>query len=160
MANIAARKGEMPAALAAVPRWEPSRFARDFLGWDPFGAMSSMPRAQAGFTPTFEIKETADAYLFKADVPGVKEGDLQVTVSGNRLFISGTREAEKEEQTDAYHTYERVYGDFSRTFTLPAGADMNSVRADLTDGVLTVVLGKTREAETRKIAVQTATKTS
>ena len=106
MSNIAVRKenGNRPAALATLePRWDPSRMVRDFFGWDPFREMSAyIPQAPAGFIPTFEVKETTDAYSFKADIPGVKESDLDVTVTGNRLTIAGKREAEKQEQSDTY----------------------------------------------------------
>ena len=160
MANIAVRKenGNKPAPLAT---WEPSRMIRDFFGWDPFREMAPFtPQLPAGFMPSFEVKETKDSYLFKADVPGVKESDLDVTLTGNRLTISGKRDAEKEEQSDTYYTYERSYGDFTRSFTLPEGVDTNSVHADLSQGVLTLNIRKTPDAQTKKIAVQSAAKKS
>ncbi len=73
---------------------------------------------------------------------------------------SGKRESEKQEQTDTYYTYERSYGDFTRAFTLPDGVDMNSVQADLKDGVLALSIKKTPEAQPKKIAVQTTAKKS
>jgi len=161
MSNIAVRKenGNRPElATTAEPRWEPFRVMRDLMGWDPFREMTPyFTQGPAGFAPTFEIKETKDGYSFKADVPGVKESDINVTVTGNRLAVSGKREAEKQEQTDTYYTYERTYGDFTRAFTLPEGVDMNSVRADLKDGVLTLSIKKLPEAQPKKIAVQSAT---
>lgn len=164
MTNIAIRKenGNSPATLATPePRWEPFRMMRELMGWDPFREMTPYIRETAtAFSPSFEIKETKEGYLFKADVPGVKEADLSVTVTGNRLNISGKREAEKTEQTDTYYTYERSYGDFTRAFTLPEGVDMNSVHADLKDGVLAITIKKSPEAQPKKIAVQSAAKKS
>ncbi len=164
MTNIAIRKenGNKPATLAtAEARWEPYRLMRDLMGWDPFREMAPFAsQTAAGFIPSFEIKETKDGYNFKADVPGVKDNDLEVTVTGNRLTVSGKREAEKQEQTDTYYTYERSYGDFTRSFTLPDGVDMNSVHADLREGVLTLSIKKTPEAQPKKIAVQSAAKKS
>jgi HSP20 family protein len=164
MANIAVRKeSEARPALAPTwePRWEPLRLMRDLMNWDPFREMAPfVSQAPAGFAPSFEIKETKDAYLFKADIPGVKESDLDVTVTGNRLTLSGKREAEKQEQNDTYYTCERTYGEFTRAFTLPEGVDMNSVHAELNQGVLTVSIRKTLEAQPKKIAVQTAAKRS
>lgn len=164
MANLEVRKQNenKPAPMATwEPRWEPSRMLRDFFGWDPFREMTPfVPQIPAGFAPSFEIKETKDAYLFKADVPGVKDSDLEVTLAGNRLTVSGKREAEKQEQTDTYYTYERSYGDFTRSFTLPDGVDMNSVHADLKDGVLNLSIKKHPEAQPKKIAVQSAAKKS
>jgi HSP20 family protein len=164
MSNITVRKenGNRPNMLAnPEPRWEPFRVMRDLMGWDPFGEMTAFaPQTPAGFLPSFEIKETKDGYSFKADVPGVKEGDIDVTVTGNRLTVAGKRESEKQEQTDTYYTYERSYGDFTRSFTLPEGVDMSSAHADLKDGVLTLSIKKAPGAETKKIAVQTAAKKS
>jgi len=164
MANIAVRRenGNKPAPLATFePRWEPFRMMRDLMGWDPFREMTPyIPQTTMDFMPSFEVRETKDSYLFKADVPGVKESDLEVTLTGNRLSISGKREAEKQEQTDTYYTCERSYGEFNRAFTLPEGVDANGVHADLNQGVLTVSVRKTPEAQPKKIAVQTAAKKS
>jgi HSP20 family protein len=161
MSNIAVRKANEGRPAQIAPAWEPSRLMREFFGWDPFREMTQlMPQGNASFIPSFEVKETKDAYLFTADVPGVKESDLEVSMAGNRLTVSGKREAEKREQTDTYYTYERSYGDFTRSFTLPDGVDTNSVRADLKDGVLTLSINKTPEAQPKKIAVQTAAKKS
>jgi HSP20 family protein len=164
MSNIAVRKenGNKPAVSSVGERqWEPFRLMRDLMNWDPFREIAPfVPQGQQGFIPSFEIKETKDGYLFRADVPGVKEVDLDVTVTGNRLTVAGKREAEKEEKTETYYTYERSYGDFARSFTLPDGVDMNSVRADLKDGVLTLSVGKTPEAQPKKIAVQSTAKKS
>lgn len=164
MANIEVRRGNgnKPAPIATIePRWEPLRIMRDLLGWDPFREITPyIPQVPTGFMPSFDIKETKDAYVFKADMPGVKESDLEVTVTGNRLVVSGKREAEKEERTDTYYSCERSYGEFTRSFTLPEGVDMNSPHANLSDGVLTLCVKKTPDAQPRKIAVQTAAKKS
>jgi HSP20 family protein len=134
---------------------------RDLMNWDPFREMgTSVPQLATAFSPTFEVKETKDSYQFKADVPGVKDSDIEVTVTGNRLGISGKREEEKKEQNDRYYTYERSYGSFTRSFTLPEGVDLSSVQADLSAGVLTVSVKKTPEAQPKKIAVQSTAKKS
>lgn len=157
MANISIRRdnGNAPIQPARVePRFEPFRMMRDLLGWDPFREMAPyVAQIPAAFAPDFEVKETKDAYVFKADVPGIKEGDLSITVTGNRLSIGGKRETEKEEKTDTYYTCERSYGDFTRSFTLPDGVDMNGVHADLDKGVLTVSIAKTPESQPKKIAI-------
>jgi HSP20 family protein len=165
MADIAVRRenANRPASIAPVwePRSELSRVMRDFLGWDPFREMTPfIPQTSLTFLPSFEVKESKDSYLFKADVPGVKESDLEVSVTGNRLTVSGKREAERQEQTDTYYTTERSYGEFTRSFTLPDGVDMNSVHADLKEGVLTLSIRKTPEAQPKKIAIQSSAKKS
>jgi len=165
MGNIQVKSNETqksaPIVAAREPRLEPYRALRELMTWDPFREMQmlAVPSA-ATFSPSFEVKETKDNFVFKADVPGVKESDVEVTLTGNRLAISGKRHSEHEEKTDTYYTYERSYGDFSRSFTLPDGIDAKTMTADLKDGVLTVAVAKTPEAATRKIPVQTPAKKS
>ena len=158
MANIAIRKenGNRLAPIATgEPRWDPSRMMRDLFGWDPFREMA--PFAQQGpatFMPSFEVKETKDSYLFKADVPGIQEKDLEVTMTGNRLTVSGKRDEEKEDRSERFYAYERNYGSFSRSFTLPDGAETDKLRAALEHGVLTVTVPKKAEVQPKKIAVK------
>lgn len=159
MANVAVQKtnGDKPAP-AVVRSWEPFRAFRDLLRWDPFVEMA--PSGWAGelesFAPNFDVKETQNAFVFKADLPGVKESDLEVRLTQNRLTIAGKRESEKTDKSDTYYTYERAYGSFSRAFTLPAGIDADKIKAELKDGVLTVELPKPPEAQPKKIAVKSA----
>ncbi|MGA7120657.1 MAG: HSP20 family small heat-shock protein [Polyangiaceae bacterium] len=164
MANISVRKeAEARPAATSVwePRWDAFRTMRELMNWDPFREMAQLvPQGGAGFVPSFEVKETKDGYSFKADVPGVKEADLDITVTGNRLTVSGKREAEKQEHTDTFYAFERSYGSFTRSFTLPEGVDTGSVHADLSEGVLTLSIKKTPEAQPKKIAIQSAAKKS
>lgn len=158
MSNIAIRKNEQAAVPTTTAReWDPGRLMRSILGWDPFREMApfALDQQMAGFAPAFEVKETKDSYLFKADVPGVKQQDIEVSLTGNRLTISGKREAEKQEKTDTYYTYERSYGTFTRAFTMPDGVDPNGVHADLRDGVLTIHVAKTAEAQPRRVTITT-----
>ena len=156
--SIQKRNENRPATHSAFePRLEPFRTMRELMNWDPFREMSPYaPNLASGFAPSFEVKESKDAYLFKADVPGVKESDLEITMTGNRLTVSGKRDAEKQEQNETYYAYERSYGSFARFFTLPDGVDSNSVHADLKEGVLSLTVRKTPEAQPKRIAVQTA----
>lgn len=167
MANIMVRKENeskaTPATAAGIPAWEPFRMMRDLMGWDPFREMVpalAMPQIGGGFAPSFEVKETKDAYVFKSDVPGVKENDLDVTLTNNRLTVSGKRDAEHQEQTDTYYAYERSYGSFTRSFTLPDGVDDGAVAAELKDGVLTLTLKKRPEMQPKKIAINPGAKKS
>jgi HSP20 family protein len=93
--------------------------------------------------------------VFKADVPGVKAQALEITTTGNRLQISGKRDSEQESKTDTVYTYERQYGSFSRSFTLPDGADLEHGKSELKDGVLTVAIPKRPGEQAKKIAVST-----
>jgi HSP20 family protein len=149
MANITYR--EEPVGMA-----EPFRLLRDLMRWDPFReAFSSLPSMGVPtFTPRFEVKESKDAYIFKADLPGVAEKDLDITLTGNLLTVSGKREHEKRDERERYYAYERSYGEFSRSFTLPEGVDTEHVDGELKDGVLMLTLPKTPEHQPRKIAVK------
>jgi HSP20 family protein len=80
-------------------------------------------------------------------------------MTGNRLTISGKREAEVEERTDTYYACERSYGSFTRAFTLPEGTDGGDrIRADLKEGVLTLLLPKKPELQPKRIEVKVAEK--
>ena len=152
MANIAVRKDAPNRPVAAVPERE--RWLRSLFDWDPFREMAPwLGDDAATFAPAFEVKETKDGYLFKADVPGVKQEDIEVHLTGNRLTITGKREAEKKEQNDTYYTYERTYGSFTRAFTMPDGIQESGIVADLREGVLTVSVPKKPEVQPKKIAV-------
>jgi HSP20 family protein len=158
MSDIIVRRSGGSAQPSSLARgqFEPFRMMRDLLKFDPFQEMEPVWPAemrQAVFSPAFEVKETKDSYLFKADVPGTKEQDVEVMMTGNRLTVSGRREEEKEDRGDTYYTCERSYGSFSRSFTLPEGADMQHVHADLKGGVLTIAIPKKPEVQPKKIAV-------
>lgn len=136
---------------------EPFRRLRDWMGWDPFGEMSRIWPAEERltFAPAFEVIETKEAYLFKADVPGVKEDEIDISITGNRLTVAGKREEENKEESDRYYAYERHYGAFTRSFTLPEGVDIDNIRSELASGVLTLVLPKTPEIQAKRIPVKT-----
>lgn len=156
MSNISVQKkdGGQTASSIARREWEPFRVMRDLLRFDPFHEMSPIFSGDlAGYSPAFEVKETKDSFVFKADVPGVKEQDLEVTATGNRLTISGKRESEKEEKDDNYYAFERAYGSFSRSFTLPEQADTAHVHADLKNGELTIVVPKMAAAVAKRIPI-------
>ena len=137
-----------------MTEWEPLRAMRDLLRWDPFREMAPMPGLdRMTFTANVDVTENKDAYVFKADVPGIKKEDLEVTTTGNRLQISGKRDSLHETKTDTVYTYERQYGSFARSFTLPEGVDLEHAKSELVDGVLTLVIPKKLAAQAKKIAI-------
>lgn len=142
-------------ASSPFERFEPLRTLRDLMRWDPFAELEPVAPAEAAFLPSVEVRETADALLFKMDVPGVRQEDVEVSMSGNRLTVSGKREEEQRREEDRYFMYERSYGTFTRSFTLPDNVDANNVRADLREGVLTLSIPKKTGAEARRIPVGT-----
>lgn len=161
MANLSIRRGEQRQPLASI--WDPARMMdplrmmdpfrmiRDFFGSDPFASM--VPAASAIFTPDIEIKETKDGYALKIDLPGVREQDLDVSITGNRLTVSGKREEEERREDDRFFAYERSYGAFSRSFVLPEGADLEKTKAELKNGVLDITVPKKAEMQPRRIEI-------
>lgn len=153
MANINVHK-EAPARV--VREWEGSRLMRNLFGWDPFREMA--PYATTAFeegelVANFDVKETPEGFMFHADVPGVQEKDLNVTANGNRLTISGKRERTERKQNETFYAYERSYGSFSRSFTLPVGADVAQAKANLKDGVLDVFVPKKAAEQPKKVEI-------
>lgn len=134
--------------------WDPFRWAREFLRLEPFRGTAMLWPERDSYFPEFDIKDTKEGILMKADLPGVKDADVEVTLTGNRLSISGKREAEKEEQTDTYYMHERSYGSFTRSFTLPDDVDPQKIHAELKNGVLTVLIPHAPGAQPKKIAVK------
>jgi HSP20 family protein len=123
--------------------------ARELLAWDPFFA----GRQVTAFSPAFEVKETNDAFVLRADLPGVADKDLDISLHNNVLTVSGSRSAEERKEGETYALYERQYGSFSRGFSLPDTADGEKIDAKLDAGVLTLTIGKRIEAKPRKISV-------
>jgi HSP20 family protein len=130
------------------PVRDPFALARELFSWD-FG-FSNRPSA---FAPAFEVKETPDAFVVTADVPGVSDADLDIAVHDRVLTVSGTRQSEARKEENAYALHERQYGAFTRSFALPDTADGEHVDAKLERGVLTLTISKKAEAKPRKIAI-------
>ncbi len=154
MADIAVRNnGDQQAKASRL--MEPIRRIRNlFRHHDPFQEMAPVwPELGATYLAPFDVKETKDSLLFRAEVPGIKEQDLEVTLTGDRLTVAGRRSEEKEESGDTYYACERSYGSFSRAFTLPDGLDADHVQAELRNGVLSIAIAKKPASPPRKIAV-------
>jgi len=156
MANIVRRtEGNI------IPRnvTDPFDVMREMFNLDPlralFGnAMGLHQMPAQTFMPMFEVRETDDSYIFKADLPGVRDEDLDITLAQSRLTISGRREMEQRNEQDRYYAVERAYGSFTRTFTLPTDVDPNRVEAELRDGVLNLRIPKSAEQQPKKVQVR------
>jgi len=113
-------------------------------------------RVSSSFAPAFDLRETKESFEFRADVPGIDAKDLEVRVANNRLIVSGHRTAEKAENGETFHRYERSHGSFTRQFRIPSGTDPEGVSARLKDGVLRVVVPKRPEAKPKHVPVKNA----
>lgn len=155
MANIVRRNegGIMPGTRG----FDPFEMMREVLGFDPFRQMlgtAFQQQSLSTFMPQFEVRETNDAYVFKADMPGVQEQDLDINIAQNRLTVTGKREMEKRDDNDRYYAFERSYGSFTRTFTLPSDIDDQHIDAELREGVLTLKVPKKPEQQAKKVQVK------
>jgi HSP20 family protein len=110
----------------------------------------------ASWVPAVDVLEQADAIRIAAELPGVKPEDVKISVEGNVLTLQGTKQQVAEEQTERVHRYERTYGSFARTFTLPGTVDTAQIKAGYDNGVLTITLPKAEQAKPRQIAVEVA----
>ncbi|KAK0571371.1 hypothetical protein LWI29_014785 [Acer saccharum] len=119
--------------------------------WDPFKDFSfpsisshQFPQETSVFVNTrVDWKETPEAHVFKADLPGLKKEEVKVEVEDDRvLLISGERNVEKEDKNDTWHRMERSSGKFSRRFRLPENVKMDQIKALMENGVLTVTVPK------------------
>jgi HSP20 family protein len=147
------RPGEFRDPFAAVEAQMRRHFDDFFEGFDlaPFGKAWH----EGGLTPKVDVAETDDAVHVTADLPGLTENDIEVTLSDGHLHIRGEKHAEKEDKDKNYHRIERSYGSFQRSVALPAEVDREKVDASFKNGVLTVVLPKLHTATSgKKIAVK------
>lgn len=104
----------------------------------------------ANWSPKVDISENDKALNVHAELPGIKKEDIKLEVHNNTLTISGERKHEKKEDTEKYHRFERSYGKFSRSFSLPQGVDPATVQATYADGVLNVSIPKPVQAAAPK----------
>lgn len=106
-----------------------------------------------GWTPAIELLEKEDKFIAKADLPGMKIEDIDVSVVDNTLAIKGERRAEHEVKEEEYYCSERCYGSFFRSITLPAAVDSEHIEATYENGVLEITLPKAAEVKPKKVEI-------
>ena len=162
-------KKTTPAAVPDV--WQSFRGEMDRL-FDRFAGGFGLPafrrmfnvdpawRSESSFSfsaPAVDVTEDDKAYTITAELPGLEEKNLDVTVSGDMLTLKGEKHYEKDEKDKNRYMSERAYGSFQRSFALPDGIDRDKIAANLAKGVLTITLPKTAQAQQQqKIEVKTA----
>jgi len=140
----------------------------DLIKWRPFRELSSMRReidrimdrffdtdriTEGMWLPDVDVSETPEEIVVKADIPGIDEKDLSVTLSGDNLIIKGERKEEKEEKGKHFHRIERSYGSFQRSIPLPVAVETDKIDATYNNGVLEIHLPKTAEAKPKQIKI-------
>jgi HSP20 family protein len=172
-AKVPVTSDKKSAVPATAQTWHPletlreevDRLFEDFgrgFGRFPFGrtgfALEPFWRTEASFGPTLpavDVVEKENAFEISAELPGLDEKDVEVTLADDVLTIRGEKKEEKEQKDKNYYRSERRFGSFQRVFELPPGVDQGKIEASFRNGVLKVVLPKTAEAQkkTKKIAI-------
>lgn len=160
----------------ALIKWDPKRmelepvrglrdeidrlFDEFFQGWwRPLGTDWPGPRLRslagsAEFLPNVNLKETEGEYLITAELPGLAKEDIQVSLTEDSVILSGERKLEKESKREAYHYRETSHGSFERVIPLPGQIKTAGAKAQLKDGVLTLVLPKAEETKRKEVSVK------
>lgn len=122
--------------------------------YDPFRAMSD--RLSEWTAPASEASTNDNSYTIALELPGVDEGDIDVSIDGGVVSVKGEKKTSREEKGETWFFSERQYGSFSRSFRLPPDADAAKVEADLKDGVLTISVPKTgpEADQAKKVAIK------
>ena len=108
------------------------------------------------WTPSVDISETDDNFEVRAELPGVAKDDLHVSVKDNLLTLSGEKRQENVDDTQNYSRVERRYGSFQRRFTLPSEVATDNIKAEYSDGVLTLSIPKPEAAKPTEVPITTA----
>lgn len=142
-------------------RWRPTRDVFRFRNemdslFDDF--MEQFPaRRDLGdrmWSPEVDVHETDNEVVIKAEIPGMDQKDVNITVKDNVLTLKGEKKKEEEVKEANYHRLERSYGTFARTFTLPSMVLADKASAKYKNGVLSITLPKTEEVKPKEIAVE------
>ena len=160
-----------------MERWRPGR---RLIPWRPFRELEEMERRfedifgrpflpsvrrrlpieERGWAPPIEVFEKEDKFVVKAELPGMKEEDIDVSVVGDTLTVKGERKTETEVKEEDYYCCERSYGSFFRSIALPSTVDAKKIEASYENGVLEVSLPKAAEVKPKKISVSAKKKAS
>ena len=128
-----------PTAVRRMFNLEPGRWEET-----PFGLTA----------PAIDVTEEEDCYKIDAELPGMSENNIDITISGDNLILKGEKREEHEEKSKNRYLSERRYGTFERHFTLPDGVDRDNITAGFSKGVLSVVLPKTKEAQQQQKKIE------
>jgi len=120
------------------------------------GFFRGLDRPFAGYKawPAIDVAEEENSVVVRAEVPGCKADDIDISVYGNKLTISGEKKFEEEKKEKGYYHIESTYGSFRRELTLPTDVDQSKVEAACKDGVLTITLPKAASAKAIKVKVK------
>ncbi|MFZ9228365.1 MAG: Hsp20/alpha crystallin family protein [Prochlorococcaceae cyanobacterium] len=142
-----------------LTKWEPLREIEDFFDRYsrslamPFSRSGSDIFANGGWAPRVDVSENDDAFVIKAEIPGIDKDDVKVSLENGVLTLQGERRQEREEKGWRYHRMERSYGHFMRSFTLPSNVDEAHLKASFHNGLLEVDLPKIEQSPAQALQV-------
>ena len=137
--------------LSSLEREMENMSDRWLRGWPWMGQAEAL-----GWAPAIDVVDHKDEVVLRADLPGLTEKDVELSLQDGNLTIRGERKAETEEKDENYYCCERSYGSFSRSLAVPAGVSADKVNATFKNGVLEIHLPKTKQAEGKKIEIKAA----
>jgi HSP20 family protein len=142
----------------ALIRWEPIRELSTIHNemnrlFDTFFEGTPPGNGGGRWIPAMDLVETDDAFILRADLPGLSESDVNIELEGNVLTVSGERKTEHEGRAAGYHRLERASGRFARSLTLREGVSAESITASFDRGVLEVRVPKPEERKPRRVAI-------
>ncbi|MDP6043309.1 MAG: Hsp20/alpha crystallin family protein [Dehalococcoidales bacterium] len=117
-----------------------------------------IPSLEMGWAPAVEVFEKEGKFVVKAELPGIKEEDMDISVVDNTLTIKGEKKTESEVKEEDYYCCECSYGSFSRSIALPSNVDAKKIAASYEDGILEISLPKASEVKPKKISVSSKKK--
>ena len=151
--------------MSNITRWDPFNelttlqdrfsqlFNQPFGPFRAFGPGNEQSLTAANFIPPVDVFEDQHTITVQAELPGIEEKDLDISLENNILTISGERKMENEEKKENFHRIERSYGRFTRSFTLPPTVETENVNAEFNNGVLKITLNKREEAKPKQIKI-------
>lgn len=146
MNYLTERPSRVSEGLLDFPRTVEDLFQR-------FWGVTTAPRIDT-WRPLVDIVETPQAYIVRAELPGVNADDVDVTLTADTLTIRGEKKVEERQKDENWALRERMYGAFERSFTFPTPVQSDGVEAEAHNGVLTIKVMKAKEAQPRKIDVK------
>jgi HSP20 family protein len=153
--EVAVSKGKLERLPRAAPFGDIDRLFEDFLGrgWlRPF-SWERPPAEMPAFAPSVDVIDREDEVLVRAEVPGFRKEDIEISVSGTMLTIKGETKTEAKEEKGDYYRCEISRGAFARTLALPAEVDESKARAAMKEGMLELTLPKLEKSKRRRITI-------
>jgi HSP20 family protein len=160
-----------------IQKWQPTR---GLTPWNPFTELDEMerrmneiferpflpslwrrfPTEQMIWAPALDVFEKGNRFIVKAEIPGMKEEDINVSIEGDTLNIKGEKKTESEVKEEDYFRSERSYGSFFRSIILPTNVDSGKIEAEYDNGVLEICFPKKAEAKPKQITIKKKEKKS